>query len=77
MKAPKTPQTHNTRRRIEDLELRRCLARRLMLKHTNINQMIDYMTGHLAPQHLNHYFDLALQATKENEQLQMDASSLP
>ncbi|QKG68479.1 hypothetical protein HP062_24275 [Pseudomonas sp. B14-6] len=69
MKAPKNPQTHDTRRPIEGLELRRCLARRLMLKHTNINQMIEYMTGHMAKQHLEYYFDLALQETKEDEQL--------
>lgn len=63
MKAPKSPQTHDTKRSIEILELRH----RLALKHTNINQMIEYMTGHVAKQHLDYYFELALQETKEDE----------
>lgn len=67
MKAPKNPQTHDTKRSIEVLELRHRLAPRLALKHTNINQMIEYMTGHVAKQHLDYYFELALQETKEDE----------
>lgn len=69
MKVRKNPQTHDTRRSKEGLELRHRLALRLGLKHTNINQMIGYMTGHVAKQHLDHYFHLTLQDSKEDEQL--------
>lgn len=69
MKDRKNPQTHDYRTSIEGLESRRCLALRLAVKNMNINEMIRFMTGHVAPQHLDHYFNLALQDTNKDEQL--------
>jgi hypothetical protein len=67
MKVRKSQQTHDSRRSIEGLELRHRLALRLALKHTNIKQIIGYMTGRVAKQHRDYYFDLALQDSKEGE----------